>query len=270
MLASLEALQRIVSVRYPSSPGFEEQYNIIVQSSLLRILDLVKTSPDQTKVDEISLLQAIKVYLMYGPVHTVTSANVKYPALNAFSSILQSPSIEMRRRCLKILQQIYNIENNKICVPYIQSTAPFIIRTLLQSQVRCIEDDLQLVLNSDSLDTIEILINKSQTENKSEVLDIYIPILVNLLLDETKDKNANNSTKLQHEMALAKLTRIGGVYPADFKRLLSSNENLKQRVEAAVIHNQAVQRAKLQASQPRPQAVCQPSIQLKTDFSNFK
>ena len=59
--AALEALQRILSVRYPGFPNVEEQFNNIIQSSLLRILDLVKTAPDNTKVDEMSLLQAIKV-----------------------------------------------------------------------------------------------------------------------------------------------------------------------------------------------------------------
>ena len=33
---------------------------LIVQSGLLRILDLVKTAPQQSKLDEISLLLAIK------------------------------------------------------------------------------------------------------------------------------------------------------------------------------------------------------------------
>jgi hypothetical protein len=47
--------------RYPGFPGLEEQYALIVRSGLGRVLDLVKTAPDTNKLDEISLLEAIKV-----------------------------------------------------------------------------------------------------------------------------------------------------------------------------------------------------------------
>jgi hypothetical protein len=47
--------------RYPGFGGLEEQYSLIIQSGLARILDLVKTAPDTSKLDQISLLEAIKV-----------------------------------------------------------------------------------------------------------------------------------------------------------------------------------------------------------------
>jgi hypothetical protein len=48
-------------LRYPGFGGLEEQYSLIIQSGLARILDLVKTAPDTSKLDQISLLEAIKV-----------------------------------------------------------------------------------------------------------------------------------------------------------------------------------------------------------------
>ena len=42
-------------------PETASKYNHVVKSGLLKVLDLVKTSPESTVVDEISLLQAIKV-----------------------------------------------------------------------------------------------------------------------------------------------------------------------------------------------------------------
>ena len=38
----------------------EKRYLSVIQSGLVRILDLAKTAPDQSKLDEISLLLAIK------------------------------------------------------------------------------------------------------------------------------------------------------------------------------------------------------------------
>ena len=133
-----------------------------------------------------------------------------------------------------------------------------------------VENEERLGLHSDALETIEILIHKAQLPKKGELLDMYIPILVNMLVDETRDKSANNSTRLQHEMALVKLTRIGSQFPQDFKRILSTNGELKERVETAVIQNQTRERNKLLASQQKSLPVNQPSIKLKTDFSNFK
>jgi hypothetical protein len=49
-------------LRYPGFGGLEEQYSLIIQSGLARILDLVKTAPDTSKLDQISLLEAIKVF----------------------------------------------------------------------------------------------------------------------------------------------------------------------------------------------------------------
>jgi len=268
--AALEALQRIVSVRYPSAPETEEKYNHVVKSGLVKILDLVKTSPESTIVDEISLLQAIKVYLMFGDLETVTAANVKYPALNAFLTILQNCNIETKRQCIKILQQIYSFDNMQISVPYIQCTAPSIIRILLDPEVRGLDSPLQLALHCDALETIEILLFKAHPDKKVAVLDIYIPVLVNLLLDSTLDVNANTSKRKQHEIALSKLTRVGGQFPTEFKTMLAENSDLKQRIEQAVVLNQARQQAELKASQQRQVSVAKPSIQLKTDFSNFK
>ena len=48
---------------------------------------------------------------------------------------------------------------------------------------------------------------------RCQLLDIYIPVLVNLLQTE----EAGISSKSRHEMALMRLTRVGAQYPADFK-----------------------------------------------------
>ena len=56
----LFALQKLVSMRYPTHPGEEAQYLSVVESGLLTVLDLAKTAPQQSKLDQISLLLAIK------------------------------------------------------------------------------------------------------------------------------------------------------------------------------------------------------------------
>ena len=55
----------------PFSPGEEAQYLSVVESGLLTVLDLAKTAPQQSKLDQISLLLAIKG-------ETVSSAGINW------------------------------------------------------------------------------------------------------------------------------------------------------------------------------------------------
>ncbi len=217
-------------------------------------------------MDEVTVLLSIKVYLLFAPTDTVTASIVKYPILNTFSMVLQNSNVLVKRQCIKILHQIYRVDRSEVCVPFIQATAPIIIRFLLNPDVKKVDSLEKLGLHSDALETLEILIVKSHPDKK--MLDIYIPILVNLLLDD-QVVNGSSCTQKQHDMALARLTRIGNQLPLDLKRILSDNPELKKRVEQAVLKNQEQERMRRLAKQQQQQVVNQPSIKLKTDFSNF-
>jgi len=95
---------------------------------------------------------------------------------------------------------------------------------------------------------------------------------VNLLLEDPGGSSSPASstwTQKQHDMALARLTRIGNQLPQDFKRILSESPELKRRIEQALLKSQEQERARLLEKQQQHQVVSQPSIKLKTDFSNF-
>jgi hypothetical protein len=44
-------------------------------------------------------------------------------------------SVTVRRRCVKILQQIFSMEAREAALPYIHTAAPIVIRSLLSDQV---------------------------------------------------------------------------------------------------------------------------------------
>ena len=92
------------------------------QSGLLKILDLAKTAPAESKLDEISLLLAIKgnfeddktlqsifvsVYLVSSTRSCVSSPNIKYPCVNAFSACIQSRDVHIQTAAIKILSEIF-------------------------------------------------------------------------------------------------------------------------------------------------------------------
>jgi len=243
---------------------------LIVQSGLLRILDLVKTAPLQSKLDEISLLLAIKVYLVNSPCDMVSSANIKYPCINAFSSSLQSANKLVQISAVKILTEIIREANINISAPYIQSTAPQIIKLCLGQKLNHPQDQDDLKLALESIIFTETMLETVSPEQKSQMLKLHIPILINFLLDSQTDNNPNQLRRLLHESSLTRLTKLGGKFPEDFKVILNSNTDMRKRVERAVIENAERQKQKNISSQQTQSGPVQPSITLKTDFSNFK
>ena len=102
----------------------------------------------------------------------------------------------------------------------------------------------------------------------AELLSLFLPLLVNLLLDSSVLSGATKITRKQHEFAFQKLLGIGPKYPVPFKTIMARSPEMKQRLENAVRSNQAKTTAKT-TSQPK-QTSSQPKIKLKMDFSNFK
>merc|ERR1711915_356014 len=219
--------------------------------------------------DEVSLLLAIKVYLLYGTVDMLSVANIKYPSVNAFSSSIQSQDILVQSSCLRILSQIFKEAPIQVSVPYIQATSPQVIQLCLRQKVNHPNNEDELKLAIESLQLLETLLEIAESDKKGQLLTVHIPILINFLVDEKLDVNANLHKRSLHESSLARLTKLGGQFPSDFKEILNNSPDMRQRVERAVIQNAEKQKAKNLAQNKLAQPA-QPSIKLKMDFSNFK
>ena len=240
---------------------------------------------------------------MNSPCDMVSSANIKYPCINAFSSSLQSANKLVQISAVKILTEIirfvrgqritiwitdyflFREANINISAPYIQSTAPQIIKLCLGQKLNHPQDQDDLKLALESIIFTETMLETVSPEQKSQMLKLHIPILINFLLDSQTDNNPNQLRRLLHESSLTRLTKLGGKFPEDFKVctnfignsskvllqvILNSNTDMRKRVERAVIENAERQKQKNISSQQTQSGPVQPSITLKTDFSNFK
>ena len=82
--------------------------------------------------------------------------------------------------------------------------------------------------------------------------------------------STSKQSRALHEQALQKLMKIGPLYPAAFKSVISGAPDLKSKLEGAIRANQAaVNKMKAQHSQVKQAMPAAPSIKLKMDFSNF-
>jgi hypothetical protein len=98
-------------------------------------------------------------------------------------------------------------------------------------------------------------------------MQIVVPIAVACL----KEEGARGGREAQalHEHSLGWLLRLAAGHPQPLKQLLARNARLRTRVQAALQTGGVAAGVNTSSSHPSLPLHHQPSIQLKTDFSNF-
>lgn len=105
------------------------------------------------------------------------------------------------------------------------------------------------------------------------MLTLLVPILINYLLEPHLLKTSTTFRIQLHDQSLQWLMKIGPKYPQEFKSLMGQLPELRATLEAAIRNNQMAtnqkQKMELQNSNKSNLNQIKPTIQLKTDFSNF-
>lgn len=87
--AALHCLKILATDRYANDERSTEEWQKLLQSALAKIIDLAKTS-DVNKLDEVTMMLAIAVFVLHAPAKVVTAPNLQYPCINHFRQCLQS------------------------------------------------------------------------------------------------------------------------------------------------------------------------------------
>lgn len=106
---------------------------------------------------------------------------------------------------------------------------------------------------------------------------MYVPTLVNLLIDPENSQRASPERTAIHSCALQQLMKIGPQYPQEFRTVVSRNPRLKTRLETCIraanmgsdLSRDQSPEITLKQAHTNIRAVSSPTIKLKTDFSNF-
>lgn len=109
------------------------------------------------------------------------------------------------------------------------------------------------------------------------MLTLLVPILISYLLEPHQLRAATKHCVQLHDQALQWLMKIGPKYPQEFKSLMAESPELRAQLESAIRNNQHASQTQkykndMQNSAKASSAAGQssrPTIQLKTDFSNF-
>ena len=253
--AAVKSLKFLIENQHQSDEKCRAQWTSLQQSALQRLLDLAKTS-DSVDETNVNILAAIAVFLLHSPANVITEApGLKYPAVNAFvRTFQQQTSSQVRRHVVQVTASILSSSHRSIAQPLAQAMAPPVLDYLLVDETsRSGKNQADLSLTLDAVHLVEVLMtspNLASTNGEdkrlSQMMLFLIPILVSHLLAPEEMKEASKLRISLHEQSLHKLTTVGQTWQTHFKNVMSQNDVLRNRLEAAIKANQ--ERLKVNAS----------------------
>ncbi|KAF5283589.1 hypothetical protein FQA39_LY17291 [Lamprigera yunnana] len=268
--SALHALKVLAIDPYSSDHQCSKVWQKLLQSSLAKVIDLAKTGSDTSKLDEITMMLAIAVFVLHAPTPVVTAPNLQYPCINHFRQCLQSFNTMVRLKCIQTLKSIFLHSDRTVATPYIYALAPILVEFLYSESSHKLYSETDLSITIETIITVESLISLVEPENRVQMLALLVTVLIGYLLEESFLKTANKYCISLHEISLQWLMKIGPKYPMEFKKIMSQSTDLRTRLENAVkVNQQLQQRIKTDYTIIKPIPTQAPSIKLKTDFSNF-
>ncbi|KAK4872023.1 hypothetical protein RN001_016147 [Aquatica leii] len=268
--AALHTLKVLAVDRYSHDHKCSKIWQKLLQSCLAKVIDLAKTGSDESKLDEVTMMLAIAVFVLHAPSQVVTAPNLQYPCINHFRHCLQSPNPIIRLKCVQTLKSIFLHSDRAVATPYIHALAPKLVELLYSGYCHKLNSDTDLSIILETIVTVESLIALTEPQNRIQMLSLVVPVLISYLLDGQALETANKFSVSLHESSLQWLMKIGPTYPMEFKKLMSQSTDLRTRLETAIrVNQQLQQRIRNDCTINKPTPMQAPSIKLKTDFSNF-
>lgn len=281
---ALAALKALVTSPHAQDCRSKDQWTVLLQSTLQRLLDLTKTEKAEKEEAITNILMGVAIFLMSATPAVVAEApGLKYPAVNAYVRAFQqqlSGDPEARRRCVQAVTAVLTTADRQLAMPLAQAMASPILDYLLAEEAsREVKSEADLSLTLECVHLIDVLITSPNLEPSSggddrradQLLVFLIPVLVSHLLPPEDLKEASRLKLTLHDSSLNRLTAIGHRWPVTFKAVLAQSEAVRGRLEAAARANQeklkaAAQQRKTLGHDGKAQQPAVPSIKLTMDF----
>ncbi|XP_034114352.2 HEAT repeat-containing protein 5B isoform X2 [Drosophila albomicans] len=274
--AALQCLRSVCVHRWAQQPSTVDDWQQLLQSALATIIDMTKTAGDneERKVDEVTMLLAIAVFILHTPASVVSAPSLQYPCINHFRQCLQSENLSVKLKCIETTRSIFTKADLKTSTPYIHALAPRIIESLYAESSKLPASELELQVTLESIVTVDQLIELAEPQHHIQMLTLLVPVLISYLADLSKLRTLPKYQRQLHEHALQWLLKIGPKYPQEFKALMCQKPELRQKLEAAIRNQQQSINLAQKANEAQRNGLLakpqKPTIKLKTDFSNFQ
>ncbi|XP_043289102.1 HEAT repeat-containing protein 5B isoform X2 [Venturia canescens] len=274
--AALHCLKSLIVDKYSRDQRSQEEWTVLLQSALAKIIDLAKTVSSEAKMDEVTMMLGIAVFVLHALPDVVSAPNLQFPCINHFRQAIQSDNMMVKLKCVQTLKTIFVHPERSISTPYIHALAPRLVEYLYSDKSKQVTSEIELSFTLECISTIEALIALAEPTNRDlmqgiQMLTLLVPILINYLLEGEQLQYATRFQTSLHQQSFQWLNKIGPKYPQEFKTLMSQSTELKTKLENAVrsSHQQAQRPVRQTGTIKQQMKAPAPSIKLKTDFSNF-
>ncbi|KAG5899474.1 hypothetical protein JTB14_015325 [Gonioctena quinquepunctata] len=268
--AALHCLKVLATDPYCRHPDSCDVWQKLLQSALAKVIDLTKTRNDETKLDEVTMMLAIAVFVINAPSKVVTVPALQYPCINHFRQCLENSNSLVRLKCVRTLKSLFAHQDRSISTPYIHTLAPQLVEFLYSDAAKKPFSDGELVVTVETITAVESLIEIAEPDKRIQMLTLLVPVLVSYLSTDPHARYTNKYTQSLHDVSLQWLMKIGPKYPQEFKRLMLQSEALRVKLENAIRSSQVHQcKIKNDVNINHQLPSHTPTIKLKTDFSNF-
>jgi len=270
-LSVVNGLKELCLSKFIGNQISRSQWIQLLQSTLAKVLDICKSNDNGSRPDEITTLTLIGAFV-HAPKEVLQPPNLQFPCINLIKHFLDCNKVDVQLKAVETIKKMFTHQDKGISYSFIHALAPGVI-SLINSEIdsslitKLTKAKYRLIING--LDIIRLLVERA--EKKLNLLMVYLPLLMKLLVDDLNEIKSKPFSVLLHNYALDKLTKIAPIYAQEFKQIIAQVPAYRTKLENAVKRNQNItinEQKKLDSNQIG-QSNSSTMIKLKTDFSNY-
>ncbi|GBP42418.1 HEAT repeat-containing protein 5B [Eumeta japonica] len=264
-------LRRAADAAAPRLHGHvRKQWHELLQSALHKVVELVN---NEQRVDPVVGARAMAALL-----GQTQAAALHYPCINHLRQCLDGADHETFASCCQVVRSMWSSrptggeEKSAVRSWWARALAPRLVA--FAAAARDPADARHVRAAGAAVAALDELLDAANHEQRVQLLRLLVPVTMSWVRPSAELGGAGARRAL-HELALQWLTRTGPKHPQEFKTIMQQSPELRLKLEAAVKANQQAAggnaaRAARGSRGAAPARPAQPSIQLRTDFSDFR
>ncbi|KAF9813814.1 hypothetical protein SFRURICE_007969 [Spodoptera frugiperda] len=225
------------------------QHAKLLQSALAKLVERVKSDDPEQRIEPIIGARGMAVVLN----KATPAPPLHYPCINHFRQCLETNDNEIFSSCCAVLRSVWAVGPAAQVSWWARGLAPAV--TARAAAARRPQDMAHTKAAIAAISALDDLVNAAPDSARAEL------------------QRAPAHVRALHEFALHWLTRVGPKHPQEFKTMMQQSSELRSKLENALKANQATARSGRTSQTQRPvfdAKPAKPTIQLKTDFSDFR
>ncbi|CAK1593788.1 unnamed protein product [Parnassius mnemosyne] len=275
--AGVLLLQRAADCR-AAAPDTSAHHARLLQTALAKLLHSVKTEASEQRIEPITGARGMAAVLG----RAAPSPELHYPCINHFRQCLDTRDNDVFAACCGVLRGVWSGgaggagggAGGAVSWWARALGARVVARAAAARRPADAAHARAAVAAVTALDDLVAAAPEpAQDPHKGiQLLRMLVPIVISYLREGNELASAPPHVRTLHEFALQWLMRVGPKYPQEFKTMMQQSPDLRTKLENAVKANQ-ISRSNKQSQPQRPvfeSRPAKPTIQLKTDFSDFR